>query len=97
MNITTSHVINQMEKELNVAKDQICVGNYQRLREHVNVIRSLCDLIMEADIDQQALNQQTIGRRMMNNSTNNSTKIKAEDQTNRLLEEDANGESIFDF
>lgn len=82
--ISNEQLLMQIDKHLNHARIN---GNEQSVRESLVAIRALCDVGLETQIPSQA----PITRSVQSTSTVLPT------QPVTLKEEDANGDSLFDF
>lgn len=86
MNITVDKIIEKMMKELQIAKQE---GNSAKVREHFLAIRTLCDLVLdEAPAEKPVL--QKMMTTQIPTTTNFPTPVKLDD-------DEANGDSLFDF
>lgn len=83
MMISTEHIIMQIDKQLGQAKG---TGNEQSKREALAAIRALCDLALESVATSQAAS--------VVQAVSVAPTIQ---QPVALKEDDANGESLFDF
>lgn len=81
MNIPVTQLLAKMNDHLQLATNQ----NEDTLREHITAILTLCELILE--------NHQLDFKATPSIATN----IQVIQPTERKLDEDANGDSIFDF
>jgi len=85
MNITVNKIIDKMFVELQMAKN---VGNSAKVRDHLLALRTLCDLVLDEAPVEKPVIQQVVTTPMP------STNLPI---TAKLEEEDANGDSLFDF
>lgn len=103
--ITNKKVLQKMQQELEQAiskQDQTA-----EVREHARAIRLLCDLVLESDAGEtmSVQQRQTIThdaheelelRKMMGETLDSKPK-SVTTESKPLIEEDANGDSLFDF
>ncbi|MGM7723550.1 YwdI family protein [Metabacillus sp. Hm71] len=102
MNIHVSKLLGKMEEELVKAKNS---ETDKELREKLVVIRSLCEIILEDDTSSSSLripspkpneiNPAELQKMMGNYST--TANQQSGISSTRYKEEDANGDSLFDF
>ena len=90
MNIPLNKVLEKMQFELQYAKQS---GNDSKVRDHVLVIRSLCDLI----IDDQPKNLEESTKPNAQFTTIQNQPMVASPQKIQHEKGDGNGDSIFDF
>lgn len=99
MNIPISKLLSKMEAELIKAKNSL---SDKEIREKVAVIQSLCELILENEkSESQPLSSPVSSgisqlelQKMMGNIP---TVVKNQPSPSSSKEEDANGDSLFDF
>ncbi|MBP2242550.1 hypothetical protein J2Z40_003126 [Cytobacillus eiseniae] len=87
MNISIQHLLSKIEKELHEARSSESIA---RMRERVHAMKSICELILEEPIKESSISKipQTI-------EPIQPTMIQ---QSKRIeMEDDANGDSLFDF
>lgn len=93
--ISYNAILKQIEKHIGAAQQ---VGTEQLLREQLSAVRALCDVVLT---DEQVAVQPVTGLRM--NQISEQPKLVSVSQpvqpmsAQKLQENDANGESIFDF
>ncbi|BDH60553.1 hypothetical protein MTP04_06830 [Lysinibacillus sp. PLM2] len=90
--ISVDTIINEIEKHTRIAKG---AKDNQQKREHIVAIRALCDVLLA----EQNSNTVTFQK---NEELDNVQSIQMKNNiaslpSNKLKEEDANGESLFDF
>ncbi|MFS0863051.1 YwdI family protein [Fredinandcohnia sp. 179-A 10B2 NHS] len=86
MNISVNKIIDKMQQEILMAKSE---GNEQKIRERLMAIRTLCDLVLEeSPAKAPIVEKKVIPAVLQTNTVVN---------TPKLQEEDANGDSLFDF
>lgn len=86
MAIDTMRILNEIDKHTTRARS----GNPAKVRESVAAIRALCDLLLEDD--QPVIDNQTPRAVPLA-----SPQPQAVSAVNKLKEEDANGDSLFEF
>lgn len=101
MSITLDRVLQRMQAELNRAQE---TGNVQKKREHLAAMKSLCELALEEDVHQErrpaAPSMQPISPTL---AANNFVPTVQQSQpvnhfpSKPMKEDEANGDSIFDF
>ncbi|MCM3162446.1 YwdI family protein [Metabacillus litoralis] len=100
MNIPISKLLSKMEAELMKAKNS---SSSKEVREKVAVIQSLCEIILDekSEVQVQRLSSPSSSeinhlelQKMMGNM---STVVKNPTSEKLVKEEDANGDSLFDF
>ncbi|MGM0837085.1 MAG: YwdI family protein [Bacillota bacterium] len=101
MSITLDKVLQRMQAELNRAHE---TGNLQKKRQHLAAVKSLCELALEEDIQQEtrpaAPSMQPVTPTL---ATNNFAPTVQQSQpmnhfpSKPMKEDEANGDSIFDF
>ena len=100
MNIPVSKLLSKMEAELIKAKNS---SSTKEVREKVAVIQSLCEIILDekSEVSVQPLSSPSSSeisqlelQKMMGNM---STVVKNPTNERTVKEEDANGDSLFDF
>lgn len=75
-----------MQQEILMAKSE---GNEQKIRERLMAIRTLCDLVLEeSPAKASVIEKKVIPAVLPTNTVVNTAKLE---------EEDANGDSLFDF
>ncbi|MEK5230631.1 YwdI family protein [Lysinibacillus sp. FSL K6-0232] len=82
-------VIQQLEKQLSGAKN---AGNDQQIREALIAIRALCDVVLESPNHTASITPSKPLPQMLVSETKPSSLY-----TSKIEEDDANGDSIFDF
>ncbi|MFD2446833.1 YwdI family protein [Bacillus sp. CGMCC 1.16607] len=90
MSISISHLLRKMESELFKAKQE---ENISKVRENIHSIKILCELLLEE-------NDTSVNRKDVVFSTEQiSQVVSSPSLTSKKLEmdEEANGESLFDF
>ncbi|MFC0272408.1 YwdI family protein [Metabacillus herbersteinensis] len=97
MNIHVSKLLAKMEQELQKAKMS---PQDKDVREHVIVIQSLCEIILDEKTSSKLSSQSTEDfshqelQKMMGMSSN---KVSNPTSSSRVEDEDANSDSLFDF
>ncbi|MBD1379728.1 YwdI family protein [Metabacillus arenae] len=98
MNIHISALIHKMEKEIGEAKK---AGDEQLIRMHIQVVQSLCEVILE---QQSSEHQPAIQPKKETNPLVDQWELQkmmgsapSKKQSSSSKESDANGDSIFDF
>ncbi|MBO8175911.1 MAG: YwdI family protein [Bacillus sp. (in: Bacteria)] len=93
MNVSYATLLRKMEQELHQAKQS---GQLQSIRQHVQAIKALCELVLEEQEEAQAAMIETAQSKV---KTISSTTIQPPSLSSQVLTTDdgANGESIFDF
>ncbi|MFT4416229.1 YwdI family protein [Fredinandcohnia humi] len=86
MNISVMKIIEKMQQELVVAKQE---QNEQKIRERLMAIRTLCDLVLD-----EATSAVVSTKKVVASVMPQPTPIVA---STKLEEDDANGDSLFDF
>ncbi|EPD51221.1 hypothetical protein HMPREF1210_01818 [Paenisporosarcina sp. HGH0030] len=91
--IPLSRVVTEIEKHVAVAKGK---GDEQSIRESLVAIRALCDVVLseQPDVKQQVMPIQYAQPVHTVQSTSSVPSISAGE---RMKEDDANGDSLFDF
>lgn len=101
MSITLDKVLQRMQAELNRAQ---ATGNVQKKREHLVAMKSLCELALEEDVEQErrpaAPSMQPSAPTFAANSF--VAPVQPSQPVNQfpskpMKEDEANGDSIFDF
>ncbi|MCA1320354.1 YwdI family protein [Bacillus tianshenii] len=101
MSITLDKVLQRMQAELNRAQE---TGNVQKKREHLAAMKSLCELALEEDVQQErrpaAPSMQPSAPTFAAN--NFVPPVQPSQPVNHfpskpMKEDEANGDSIFDF
>jgi hypothetical protein len=93
MSISVDQLLKKMESELHKAKQ---AGNSARLRENVHSIKILCELVLEQEGSVENHRQMVIEAPPIQ-QTNLQTIQPANLSGKKLQEEEANGDSLFDF
>ncbi|MEH7234631.1 YwdI family protein [Bacillus sp. JJ1562] len=95
MNISVSKILDKMQQELQSAKSE---ASEQKVRERLMAIRTLCDLVLdESPVETrrvEAVQVPPIQKVVQPIPTIQPTTIQ---NIVKLEEEDANGDSLFDF
>ncbi|MEH7222257.1 YwdI family protein [Bacillus sp. JJ1566] len=92
MNISVGKILDKMQQELQSAKSE---ASEQKVRERLMAIRTLCDLVLdEAPVDVRRIEVVPVPQVVQPIPTMQPTTIQ---NTAKLEEEDANGDSLFDF
>ncbi|ANU27421.1 YwdI family protein [Planococcus versutus] len=86
MAIDTTRILNEIDKHTKRARN----GDAAKTRDSVVAIRALCDLLLE---DEQSLNDIPAPRAVPRSSLQSQTVTAV----NKLKEDDANGDSLFEF
>ncbi|OEH93254.1 YwdI family protein [Bacillus solimangrovi] len=112
MNIPIKGLLHQMKNELELADRKVTLEEKQAVREHVHAIKTLCELILnegendksytptvrvddQRDSFQEHLHMMEHGKgKPVIPTTSPSTKSL---QGKKIIEDDANGDSLFDF
>lgn len=90
MNISIQKMLGKIEKELQAAKN---VSSASLVREKIYAIKTMCDLILE----ESETEWPTEVEAAKFVSASPSGKINVQQPRRMEMEDDANGESIFDF
>ncbi|MFS0821266.1 YwdI family protein [Bacillus sp. 1P02SD] len=95
MNISVDKILDKMQQELHVAKNE---ASEQKVRERLMAIRTLCDLVLD-EAPAEARRLETVQVQPMQKvvqpiQTMQPTTIQ---NSTKLEEDDANGDSLFDF
>ncbi|CAG9620062.1 YwdI family protein [Sutcliffiella rhizosphaerae] len=95
MSITLDKVLARLEAELEKAMD---TGNVQKKREHLAAMKSLCELALETDVEAPVHRnvKKEYSPSVQAHSLAPPSQI-SNNGANRYIEEDANGDSLFDF
>ncbi|AQU80358.1 MULTISPECIES: YwdI family protein [Planococcus] len=88
MAIDTTRILNEIDKHTTRARD----GDSSKFRDSVVAIRALCDLLLE---DEQPMSDIQTPRAVPLSSPQPQTQTVS--AVNKLKEEDANGDSLFEF
>ncbi|MCH1626161.1 YwdI family protein [Fredinandcohnia quinoae] len=98
MNISVAKIIDKMIAELQQAKVE---GNYLKVKEHFMAVRTLCDLVLDENHSEYTENRQTPTVSPMQLTSVPSipqvAPISNLPNSTKLVEDDANGDSLFDF
>jgi hypothetical protein len=86
LNIPIATILTKMEEQLRQART---TASPQRLREHVAVVRALCDLVLEEGKEKEMPVASSVEVSPLSISQGKSERIEIGD--------DANGPSLFDF
>lgn len=86
MNIPITTILTKMEEQLRQART---TASPQHLREHIAVIRALCDLVLEEGKEKEMSVASSVEMPTLSISQGKSERIEIGD--------DANGPSLFDF
>ena len=93
--ISYEAVLMQMERLVQNAKQS---QNEQYVREQLTAVKALCDVVLgqaqPSDISHQGMRVSSAAPALQ---TNPGTFLQQSDSSDRLQEQDANGDSIFDF
>ncbi|MBQ0138634.1 MAG: YwdI family protein [Kurthia sp.] len=99
--ISYDMIIAELEKQLNHAK---ITQSPQGKREALAAIRALCDVALQSETPKQtmplqgsAVVQPVTPATQSSQVMQQSSTMSPPNQANRLIEEDANGDSLFDF
>ncbi|KGR92424.1 hypothetical protein CD30_01025 [Ureibacillus massiliensis 4400831 = CIP 108448 = CCUG 49529] len=90
--ISVDTILNEIEKHTRIAKG---VNDNQLIREHIVAIRALCDVLLAEQNSNKTVTFQK--NEELDNVQSIQMKNTASLPSNKLKEEDANGESLFDF
>lgn len=92
VNISVSKILDRMQQEVQVAKSE---ASEQKVRERLMAIRTLCDLVLdESPVEVRRVEAVPVQQVAPPIPTMQPTKIQ---NTTKLKEDDANGDSLFDF
>lgn len=105
MNISVTKIIDKMISELQLAKVE---GDHTKVKQHVQAVRTLCDLVLDDSQLEPVANQQMVinSPKKINSAPLVSPYVPPVSQAapvsnlptgTKLEEEDANGDSLFDF
>ncbi|WP_010677266.1 YwdI family protein [Bacillus timonensis] len=97
MNISLNKILDKMQQELQSAKSE---GSEQKIRERLMAIRTLCDLVLdEAPVEVKRV--ASVPVQPFPQSVQPIPKMQQQpttiQNTTKLEEDDANGDSLFDF
>jgi hypothetical protein len=101
MNISVEKLLHKIEEELKEAKD---TNSDAKIRERVHAIKTMCELILEESTT--VTSSTTTTSAMVNNASNLIVSNPAyrgqvasmpNQQERLIIDEESNGESIFDF
>jgi hypothetical protein len=84
MQVPIQKVLTKMQEEIERAKHS---NNEGKVREHLLVIRSLCELVIEQESNPEKPKQSMVFSQQPSLTT----------QASKLKEDEGNGDSIFDF
>jgi hypothetical protein len=85
LHIPITTVLTKMEEQLRQART---TASPHRLREHIAIVRALCDLVLEEEVREMAVSP----------STEVSPFSITQEKSERIeIGDDANGPSLFDF
>ena len=87
--IPFDRIISEMERQLSVAKRS---GDERAMREALSAVRSLCEVALGS---QEVTEQKILPKMLL--SENGKTVTPTSLESKPLVEEDANGGSLFDF
>lgn len=90
--ISVDTILNEIEKHTRIAKG---ANDNQLIREHIVAIRALCDVLLAEQNSNKTVTFQK--NEELGNVQSIQMKNTASLPSNKLKEEDANGESLFDF
>ncbi|MGB6408527.1 MAG: YwdI family protein [Planococcus donghaensis] len=90
MAIDTMRILNEIDKHTTRARS----GDVAKARDSVAAIRALCDLLLE---DDQPMSDTQAPRAVPLSSPQPQTQTQTLSAGNKLKEEDANGDSLFEF
>ncbi|MBU8880993.1 YwdI family protein [Bacillus sp. FJAT-29790] len=94
MNISVQKLLGKIEMELKEAKDSTTAA---RMRERVHAIKSMCELILEEQVTESGL-KTTASMDTYTPPTIQQIQPASIQQPKRLqMENEANGDSLFDF
>lgn len=96
--VSNETIIQKMMKELQLALEK--PNNEQWLVKHIANVQVLCELILDQDETEQEMHIPEKERQMMFGDTLKGKETEGslkQSKTSKLDEDDANGESIFDF
>ncbi|MDR4890298.1 YwdI family protein [Fredinandcohnia sp. QZ13] len=95
MNISVGKILDKMQQELQMAKSE---ASEQKVRERLMAIRTLCDLVLDeapAEVRRvETVPVQPMPKVVQPIQTMQPTTIQ---NSTKLEEDDANGDSLFDF
>ncbi|MEH7379474.1 YwdI family protein [Bacillus sp. JJ1533] len=95
MNISLGKILDKMQQELQSAKSE---ASEQKVRERLMAIRTLCDLVLDEAPTEvrrvESMPVQPLPQSVQPIQTMQPTTIQ---NTAKLEEDDANGDSLFDF
>lgn len=101
MNISVEKLLHKIEEELKEAKD---TNSNAKIRERVHAIKTMCELILEESTT--VTNSTTTTSATVNNASNlvisnpaysRQVASMPNQQERLIIDEESNGESIFDF
>lgn len=92
-------IIAELEKQIVYAKRTLSL---QEKREALTAVRALCDVALQSEMPTKQTLQQvntSVIPTMQQNTTvmQKSSTMNTQNQANKLIEADANGDSLFDF
>ncbi|MEY8349163.1 YwdI family protein [Bacillus cereus] len=98
MQVSSDKILNKMANEIAKAKS----SEGQKAKEHLSVVRALCDLLLDEQGESHTyvepkLQSQVIPSRPMAMTTTTQQAMPVSGEPVYMKEEDANGNSLFDF
>lgn len=96
MQISSNKILNKMASEIAKAKG----SDAHKQKEHLLVVRALCDLLLEEQTEEATYTQPQVQSHVITQSTpvqSMSTIPSMQGEGVYVKEEDANGNSLFDF
>lgn len=92
--ISYDMIIAELEKQLQEAKH---TQSEQKKREALSAIKALCDVALQSNTTAQTPSIQPMMTAALSPVMQQSTTVISPTQVKKLHEEDANGDSLFDF
>ncbi|HEK9100922.1 YwdI family protein [Bacillus pfraonensis] len=98
MQVSSDKILNKMANEIAKAKS----SEGQKAKEHLSVVRALCDLLLDEQSESHTyvepkLQSQVISSHPMTMTATTQQVVPVSGEPVYMKEEDANGNSLFDF
>ncbi|RPF54049.1 DUF5327 family protein [Aquisalibacillus elongatus] len=96
MSVSYHAIIRQMKKELNSLDDS---SSQQDVLSKIHVIKSLADVVINSydDYGETTVSAETVAKADISEAEARAMGVRPKKQEDRMEEDDANGDSIFDF
>ncbi len=94
MNISVNKLLDKISAELSEAKR---AGSEAKIRERAQAIKALCELILDESPVEKRVEAKVIQPVQQSFIKQSAPQMMPQQQERMVMEDDANGESIFDF